>query len=63
MYLWVAVPHDESSASFAERLLRHGIVVAPGAALGPSGEGFVRFALVPTEDECRLAAAVLEDAL
>ena len=30
---------------------------------GPSGEGYVRFALVPTEDECRRAAAILEEAL
>jgi succinyldiaminopimelate transaminase len=63
MYLWVEVPAGESSESFAARLLAHGIVVAPGSYLGPSGEGYVRLALVPTEDECRLAAAILEDAL
>lgn len=63
MYLWVAVPAGQSSASFAERLLTRGLVVAPGAALGPSGEGFVRFALVPTEDECRYAVSILEELL
>jgi succinyldiaminopimelate transaminase len=63
MYLWVAVPAGETSAAFAERLLDHGIVVAPGSALGPSGEGYVRFALVPTEEECRDAATILEEAL
>ncbi len=63
MYLWIGVPDGETSAAHAERLLRHGIVVAPGSYLGPSGEGYVRYALVPTEDECRQAVAMLEDAL
>jgi acetylornithine aminotransferase len=63
MYLWVEIPTGESSDTVAHRLLEHGLVVAPGAQLGPSGEGFVRFALVPTEDECREAAAILGDVL
>jgi succinyldiaminopimelate transaminase len=63
MYLWVAVPDSESSEACAERLLRHGIVVAPGSYLGEAGEGYVRFALVPTFEECRQAAAILEDVL
>jgi acetylornithine aminotransferase len=60
MYLWVEVPGGESSEAFAERLLRRGIVVAPGAYLGEHGEGYVRFALVPTVEECERAAAILE---
>jgi acetylornithine aminotransferase len=63
MYLWAAVPGGGPSEPFAERLLELGIVVTPGAYLGPSGEGYVRFALVPTEDDCRRAAAILEEAL
>jgi len=63
MYLWVEVPESETSESFADRLLDHGIVVAPGSYFGPSGEGFVRFALVPTEQECAEAAALLEEVL
>jgi len=63
MYLWVASPDGEPSESFAERLLEHGIVVAPGAYFGEAGEGYIRFALVPTEDECRRAVTILEDAL
>jgi acetylornithine aminotransferase len=59
MYLWVEAPAGESSEAFAERLLGHGIVVAPGAYLGPSGEGYVRFALVPTLEDCERAAAIL----
>jgi acetylornithine aminotransferase len=62
-YLWFAVPDGETSEAFATRLLEHGVVVAPGSYLGPSGEGYVRYALVPTEDECVRAAAILEDAL
>ncbi len=63
MYLWVAVPAGETSESFATRLLDLGVLVAPGSFLGPSGEGYVRFALVPSEDECARAVRILEDAL
>jgi acetylornithine aminotransferase len=63
MYLWVKIPRDTTSAAFAERLLEHGIVVAPGVFLGAAGEGFVRFALVPTIDDCRRAAAILREVL
>jgi acetylornithine aminotransferase len=60
MYLWVAVPGGEPSEVFASRLLDHGILVAPGSFLGASGEGYVRFALVPTEEECSRAVEILE---
>ncbi len=63
MYLWVRLPAGGTSASWAERLLEYGIVVAPGAFLGPSGEGYIRFALVPTIDDCRRAAAILREVL
>jgi succinyldiaminopimelate transaminase len=63
MYLWVQIPSGESSEACAERLLGHGIVVAPGAYLGAAGEGYIRIALVPTLDECERAAAILEDVL
>jgi succinyldiaminopimelate transaminase len=63
MYLWVEVPGGESSESAAERLLAHGVVVAPGAYLGAAGEGYVRLALVPTLAECERAAAILEEVL
>jgi succinyldiaminopimelate transaminase len=60
MYLWVEVPGAESSESAAERLLAHGVVVAPGAYLGAAGERYVRIALVPTLAECKRAATILE---
>jgi acetylornithine aminotransferase len=63
MYLWVETPDGESSEAFAERLLEHGVVVAPGSYFGPAGEGYVRFALVPTEDECAEATRLLENVL
>ena len=63
MYLWLEVPGGGSSEAFATMLLEHGIVVAPGAFFGPAGEGYVRIALVPTEDECRRAAAILREVL
>lgn len=63
MYLWVAVPDGETSESFAERLLERGVLVTPGSYLGPSGEGYARFALVPTLEECERAVQVLHKAL
>ena len=63
MYLWVAIPTGESGEAVALRLLEHGVIVSPGTFFGPSGEGYVRFALVPTLEECRRAAAILEEQL
>ena len=63
MYLWVAIPTGESAETVAERLLSHGLLVAPGTFFGPSGEGYIRFALVPTLDECERAAVILQEAL
>ena len=60
-FLWLAV--DGSSEAFARRLLDAGILVAPGSFFGPDGEGCVRMALVPTQDECERAAEILEAAL
>ena len=63
MYLWVATPAGETSESFAARLLDHGVLVAPGSFLGGSGEGYVRFALVPTDEECARAVEILDRVL
>jgi len=51
IYLWAHVPAGYTSASFAELVLNQAdVVVSPGAAYGPSGEGYVRFSLtVPDE--------------
>src|SRR2546430_5306732 len=58
MYLWVAVPDAEA---LVERLLGRGVLVSPGSFFGPSGEGYIRFALVPTVAECERAAAILTE--
>lgn len=63
MYLWVAIPTGESAEAVAERLLEHGILVSPGSFFGPSGEGYIRFALVPTLEECERAATIIQEAL
>ena len=59
-YLWVEVGDSEA---FAQRLLEQGIVVAPGSFFGPAGDGYARFALVPTQAECERAAAILREVL
>lgn len=56
MYLWVPLPAGVSSAAFAKHALEEtGVVVLPGSAFGPAGEGFFRIAL--TVDSDRLAVA------
>lgn len=56
-FLWLAIPGGWSgSEAFALALLDEGLVVAPGAFFGPAGEGYVRVALVPTLERCRVAA-------
>ncbi len=63
MYLWVAVPTGEAAETVALRLLEHGVIVSPGTFFGPSGEGYIRFALVPTLEECERAASILKEQL
>jgi N-succinyldiaminopimelate aminotransferase len=63
MYLWLEVPGGEAAEPFAERLLEHGLIVSPGTFFGPSGQGYFRMALVPTEDECARAAGILDAVL
>ncbi|MCC6350799.1 MAG: aminotransferase class I/II-fold pyridoxal phosphate-dependent enzyme [Candidatus Eisenbacteria bacterium] len=53
-YLWMRVPGGDDEA-FCESLLARGIVVTPGSYLGAGGEGFVRWALVPTLARCHEA--------
>ncbi|MBM3307328.1 MAG: aminotransferase class I/II-fold pyridoxal phosphate-dependent enzyme [Candidatus Eisenbacteria bacterium] len=56
-YVWARVPRGEGSQGFAMRLLNDArVVVTPGAGFGPSGEGYVRFALMASEE--RIAEAV-----
>jgi acetylornithine aminotransferase len=63
MYLWLEVPAAGSSEEFAAQLLEHGLIVSPGSFFGAAGEGYWRMALVPSEDECRRAGAILDEVL
>jgi len=56
-YVWVPVPPGQTSSGFARLCLeRAGVVVTPGVAYGPHGEGFIRVAL--TVDERRIREAI-----
>jgi LL-diaminopimelate aminotransferase len=57
MYLWVPLPAEVPSAVFARRSLEEaGVVVLPGSAFGPAGEGYFRIAL--TVGATRLAEGI-----
>jgi LL-diaminopimelate aminotransferase len=58
IYVWAPVPEGfASSAEYCEHVLEHaGVVISPGGAYGPNGEGFFRISLT-TPDE-RLLEAV-----
>src|SRR5215216_5411460 len=64
IYVWAPVPEGHTSASYCEMVLEEsGVVVSPGGAYGPNGEGFFRISL--TVPDARLAEAVerLRDSL
>jgi len=64
LYIWQEVPRGMTSIEFAKALLdpEIAVVATPGNWIseetmqGNPGEGYVRFALVPTVDQCREAA-------
>lgn len=57
-FLWLDA--GERAQALSERLLERGVVLAPGSFFGPAGEGYLRLALVPTLEQCRHAAGLLE---
>lgn len=63
MFVWAPVPATyQSSMEFVRNLLdRAGVVVTPGSAFGPSGEGYVRVALVQEEEQIRRAVERVRD--
>jgi LL-diaminopimelate aminotransferase len=51
IYVWAPVPVGHTSASFAQEVLdRSAVVVSPGSAYGPNGEGFFRISLTVPDD-------------
>ena len=64
IYIWAPVPDGHTSATYCELVLEEsGVVLSPGGAYGPNGEGFFRISL--TVPDARLAEAVerLRDSL
>jgi LL-diaminopimelate aminotransferase len=56
IYLWVRVPEGHTSASFATLVLeKAAVVIPPGAAYGPSGEGYIRISLTVPDDRLKEA--------
>lgn len=62
MFVWAPVPESfTSSEEFAVELVKKsGVLVTPGSAFGPSGEGYVRMALVQDEPELKKGIAAIE---
>jgi LL-diaminopimelate aminotransferase len=57
IYVWAPVPEGHTSASYCELVLEEsGVVVSPGGAYGPNGEGFFRISL--TVPDARLTEAL-----
>lgn len=62
MFIWAKIPQQTPSIKFAYRLMEQAnVVVTPGVAFGPSGEGYVRIALVQNEKNINTALQRLQD--
>ena len=63
-YFWVRVPEGYTSSSFAELVLEQAaVLVSPGPAYGPTGEGFVRLSLTVPDDRLEEAMRRIETSL
>ena len=53
IYIWAPVPEGfESSAAYCEHVLEEAaVVLSPGGAYGPNGEGFFRISLTAPDDQ------------
>lgn len=57
IFIWCPVPRELSAMAWAERFLEEeNVMVAPGSAFGPGGEGYIRIALTETADRLEEAA-------
>ena len=63
MFVWAKIPDGfENSLDFVQKLFeRTGVLVTPGSAFGPSGEGYVRMALVQEEEAMQKAIRAIDD--
>jgi LL-diaminopimelate aminotransferase len=64
IYIWVPVPEGHTSVSFAELVLdQAAVVVSPGSAYGPNGEGYVRLSLTLADERLIEAVGRIEEHL
>ena len=64
IYVWAPVPEGHTSESFCELVLEgSAVVVSPGGAYGPNGEGFFRISLTVDDDRLREAVERLRSSL
>ena len=64
IYVWAPVPAGHTSASYCEMVLEESaVVISPGGAYGPSGEGFFRISLTIDDDRLREAVERLRSSL
>jgi alanine-synthesizing transaminase len=67
MFVWAKIPDafaDQVSLEFAKHVLQEGkVAISPGVGFGPSGDRYVRFALVENEQRIRQAMRGIKKAL
>ena len=64
IYIWAPVPEGHTSASYCELVLEESaVVLSPGGAYGPNGEGFFRISLTIGDDRLREAVERLRSSL
>ena len=63
MFMWAKIPEKftDSEDCCLQLLDRAGVLVTPGSAFGPSGEGYVRMALVRSDEEMQSALDALRE--
>jgi LL-diaminopimelate aminotransferase len=64
IYVWAPVPEGHTSASYCEMVLEESaVVISPGSAYGPNGEGFFRISLTIADERLQEAVERLRDSL
>ncbi|HZC14335.1 MAG TPA: LL-diaminopimelate aminotransferase [Thermoleophilaceae bacterium] len=64
IYVWAPVPAGHTSTSYCEMVLEESaVVISPGGAYGPNGEGFFRISLTIDDDRLREAVDRLRSSL
>jgi LL-diaminopimelate aminotransferase len=64
IYVWPKIPEGYTSASFATHVLDTAdVIVSPGSAYGPSGEGYIRITLTTPDDRLDEALERIRESL